>query len=106
MQIDHLSEHIENKLSRLDQQLANLREARQQVDEPAAQSVIDDDIATLLDTRARLLKSRSLAWRVHQLRQQTDPSTRDTRYRSLGLALMIFSGVALAGLIAMYFWLH
>ncbi|MDQ2078282.1 hypothetical protein [Marinimicrobium sp. ABcell2] len=105
MQIDNLSEQLDDKLSRLDQQLANLREARQQVDDAAAQSVIDDDIATLLDTRARLLKSRSLAWKVHQLRQQTDPNSRDTRYRSLGLALMVFSGFALAGLIAAYFWL-
>ena len=71
----------------------------------AAATVIDNDIATLLDTRARLLKSRSLAQRAHQLQQRTNPTERDTRYRTLGLALMIFSAVALVGLLASYFWL-
>lgn len=104
MQINHLSANIERNLARLDQQLANLRDARQQVDNAAA-TVIDNDIATLLDTRARLLKSRSLAQRAHQLQQRTNPTERDTRYRTLGLALMIFSAFALAGLLAGYFWL-
>lgn len=104
MSINHLSANIERNLARLDQQLANLRDARQQVDAAAA-TVIDNDIATLLDTRARLLKSRSLAQRAHQLQQRTNPTERDTRYRTLGLALMIFSAVALVGLLASYFWL-
>lgn len=106
MQIDKLSEQLEHKLTRLDQQLANLRAARQQVDDPDARGVIDQDIAILLDTRAKLIKSRSLALRVHQLRLQTDTSGRDTRYRGLGLALMIFSALAMAGIIAAYFWLR
>src|SRR5690625_2324428 len=104
MSINHLSANIERNLARLDQQLANLRDARQQVDAAAA-TAIDNDIATLLDTRARLLKSRSLAQRAHQLQQRPNPTQRDTRYRTLRLALMLFSTVVIVGLRARYFWL-
>lgn len=106
MQIDTITEQIDSKLRNLDQQLANLQAARKQVNDPNAQYVLDQDLKTLLETRAKLIKSRDLAGRVHQLRQQTEPDARDTRYRKLGLALMIFSGVAMAGVLAGYFWLR
>lgn len=106
MQIDNLSEQIDDKLVRLDQQLANLRAAREQVDDPQARGVIDSDIATLLETRAKLLKSRSLAVRVHQLRQETEHGSREAPFRGLGLTLMIFSAVVMVGIIAAFFWLR
>lgn len=106
MQIDTITEQINTKLRNLDQQLANLKAARKQVEDPNAQYVLDQDLKTLLETRAKLIKSRDLAGRVHQLRQQTEPNARDTRYRKLGLALMIFSGLAMAGILVGYFWLR
>ncbi len=106
MQIDTITEQIDIKLRNLDQQLANLRAARKQVEDPNAQYVLDQDLKTLLETRTKLIKSRNLAGRVYQLRQQTEPDARDTRYRKLGLALMIFSAIAMAGILAGYFWLR
>src|SRR5690606_11024334 len=107
MQIDNLSEQLDIKPARLEQQIANHRSARRQLDDPEAQDVIDSDIATLQETRAKLLKSRSLAWQVHELRkrQEMDASGRDTRYRQLGVALMIASAIAMAAIIATYVWL-
>lgn len=104
MQIDNLSANIEAKLNRLEQQLANLRDARERVaGDTNAQVVIDRDIQVLLDTRAKLLKSRDLAWQVHEISQQTQRQhQRDRRFQRLGLGLMIFSGVALVGLLAIY----
>jgi len=104
MQIDNISANIEAKLHRLEQQLANLRDAHTRVEsDPQAQAVIDRDIQVLLDTRAKLIKSRDLAWQVHQLDQKTKTQTRlDRRYQRLGLALIIFSGVALLGLLGIY----
>jgi len=104
MQIDNISANIEAKLHRLEQQLANLRDAHTRVDgDPEAQAVIERDIQVLLDTRAKLIKSRDLAWQVHQLDQKTKTQTRlGKRYQRLGLALIVFSGVALAGLLGVY----
>lgn len=104
MQIDHLSANIDAKLHRLEQQLANLRDARERVaGDDNAQMVIDRDIQILLDNRTKLLKSRDLAWQVHQISQSSQQQhQRDQRHRRLGLGLIIFSAVALAGLLALY----
>ena len=104
MQIDNISATIEAKLHRLEQQLANLHDAHSRVKgDPQARAVIEQDIQVLLDTRAKLIKSRDLAWQVHQLDQKIKTQTRlDKRYQRLGLALIIFSGVALAGLLGVY----
>lgn len=104
MQIDNISANIEAKLHRLEQQLANLRDAHARVERDIqAQSLIERDIQVLLDTRAKLIRSRDLAWQVHQLDQKTKTQTRlDRRYQRLGLALIIFSGVALVGLLGVY----
>lgn len=104
MQIDNISANIEAKLHRLEQQLANLRDAHARVEgDIQAQSLIERDIQVLLDTRAKLIRSRDLAWQVHQLDQKTKTQTRlDRRYQRLGLALIIFSGVALVGLLGVY----
>ena len=104
MQIDNISANIEAKLHRLEQQLANLRDALTRVDgDQQAQAVIERDIQVLLDTRAKLIKSCDLAWQVHQLDQKTKTQNRlDRRYQRLGLALIIFSGVALMGLLGVY----
>lgn len=104
MQIDHLSANIDAKLHRLEQQLANLRDAHERVaDDDNAQRVIDRDIQILLDHRAKLLKSRDLAWQVHQISQSSQQQhQRDQRHRRLGLGLIIVSAVALAGLLALY----
>lgn len=106
MQIDNLTASIDAKLLRLEQQLANLRDARERVaGDTNAQIVIDRDIQALLDTRAKLRRSRDLAWQVHEISQQTQQQhQRDRRHQRLGLALIVFSGVALAGLLVLY-WL-
>ncbi len=104
MQINDISANIDAKMHRLEQQLANLNDARERVSgDTDAQAVIDQDIQVLMDMRAKLVKSRDLAWQVHQLGQQTqEQNLRIRRHRRLGLGLIIFSGVALAGLLIVY----
>lgn len=104
MEIDKLTASIDAKLFRLEQQLANLRDARERVDGDAnAQIVIDRDIQALLDTRGKLRRSRDLAVQVHEISQQTQQQhQRDHRHQRMGLALIIFSGVALLGLLILY----
>lgn len=104
MQINDISANIEAKMHRLEQQLANLRDARERVrGDTNAQAVIDRDIQVLLDMRAKLVKSRDLAWQVHQIGQQTEAQNlRIRRHQKLGLGLIIFSGVALVGLLVVY----
>jgi len=104
MQIDRLTASIDTKLLRLEQQLANLRNARERVEGDAnAQMVIDRDIQALLDTRAKLRRSRDLAMQVHEISQQTQQQhQKDRRHQRMGLALIIFSGVALVGLLLLY----
>ncbi|WP_341937778.1 hypothetical protein [Marinimicrobium sp. C2-29] len=104
MQINDISANIDAKMHRLEQQLANLNDARERVSgDTDAQAVIDQDIQVLMDMRAKLVKSRDLAWQVHQLGQQTqEQNLRIRRHRRLGLGLIIFSGVALVGLLIVY----
>lgn len=108
MNIDDVSANIDAKRQRLEQQLANLRSAREQVAEDAsAVAVIDRDIQALLDTRDKLDRSRELVWQVHDIGQQTRQNDRkDRHYQRLGLALVGLGAVLLLGLGGLYlYWL-
>lgn len=104
MNFDDVSANIQSKMQRLEQQLANLRAARQRVEgDDAAVAVIDRDIGVLMETRAKLLRSRDLVQQVHHIGQQTQQQhRRDRFYQKLSLALIAFSGVALLALLGVY----
>lgn len=106
MNIDEVSTNIDQKRQRLEQELANLRAAREQVGNDAnAMAVIDHDINALLDTRAKLERSRELVWQVHSIGQQGQTQQRrDRLYHRLGLMLIALSAALLLGLGGLYLW--
>ncbi|MGD8174630.1 hypothetical protein [Marinimicrobium sp. ARAG 43.8] len=107
MKINEVSANIDDKLLHLEQQLANLRAARQRVEQDSgAVAVIDRDIQVLTDARAKLQRSRDLVWQVNDLSQQTQQQQRRDRfYQKLGLGLIALSGVALLGILLIYLFL-
>jgi|GEM_PF-582034 len=104
MKINEVSANIDDKMLRLEQQLANLRAARQRVEGDAgAVAVIDRDIQVLMETRAKLERSRELVWQVHDIGEQTrQQHQRDRFYQKLGVALIALSGLALLGILLIY----
>lgn len=87
MQIRQVSAALDHQLAQLDKQLKKL-EAQQNGQEPNAQ--LNQDIIALQQIRAKLIKSKDLAWRAHQLQDQNDEQRR-ARQRVIGLSLCTFS---------------
>jgi hypothetical protein len=87
MQIRQVSAALDHKLAQLDQQLKKL-EAQQISSEPNPQ--LEQDILALQQIRTKLVKSKDLAWRAHQLQHQNDEQSR-ARQRVIGLSLCAFS---------------
>ena len=90
MQIRQVSAALDQKLALLDQQLKKheAQRAQQNTSEPDPQ--LEQDILALQQVRAKLVKSKELAWRAHQLQFQSDEHSR-ARQRVIGLSLCIFS---------------
>jgi len=89
MQIRQVSAALDLKLAQLDQQLKKLEHQRTQ-QTAAQQPQLEQDIVALQKIRAKLIKSKEIAWRAHQLQDQNDEHSR-ARQRAIGLSLCIFS---------------
>lgn len=96
MQIRQLSAALDAKLAQLDQQLQRLEKQQQQA--PDQQLV--DEMAALNQIRDKLLKSKDIAWRAHQLRDDNDEQRR-ARQRMTGL---IMCGMSLLGAVALIYF--
>lgn len=93
MQIRQVSAALDRKLTQLDQQLKTLERERNQADASRDAAEIDSDITALLNIRNKLVKSKDIAWRAHQLQSQNDEQRR-ARQRLVGLSLC---GISLIG---------
>lgn len=98
MQIRQLSAALDAKLAQLDQQLLQLEQQLGQQTDKTDQQLLED-IAALHLIRAKLLKSKDLAWRAHKLQDDNDEHRR-ARQRVVGLLLC---GVSLAGAVALLY---
>ncbi len=90
MQIRQLSAALDTKLAQLDQQLKKLEAQRASQIGKESLMQLDQDIIALQQIRAKLIKSKDLAWRAHQLQHQNDEESR-ARQRAIGLSLCAFS---------------
>lgn len=104
MQIVELSANIDQKLAALEQQLKVLQ-ARHAQSQDATQTLqLETDMVALNKIKLKLLKSRDIAWRAHQLQRENAADQRQENLRVLGLWLCIFSGVAAIVLVGIVFW--
>jgi hypothetical protein len=90
MQIRQVSATLDRKLAQLDQQLKKLEEQRAPHNGSKPNPHIEQDILALQQMRIKLVKSKDIAWRAHQLQHQNDENGR-ARQRVIGLSLCIFS---------------
>jgi hypothetical protein len=97
MQIRQVSAALDLKLAQLDQQLKKLEQDRNQADAKESATQIDQDILALQKIRAKLVKSKDIAWRAHQLQSEGDEQQR-ARQRMIGLSLCAISVIG-AGLL-------
>lgn len=100
MQIRQVSAALDQKLAQLDQQLKKLET---QQNSSAPDPKLEQDILALQQIRTKLVKSKDLAWRAHQLQYENDEHNR-ARQRVIGLSLCIFSVIG-AGVL-LYFALN
>jgi hypothetical protein len=97
MQIRQISAVLDAKLAQLDQQLKQLEEQQQ---DNSTDPQLLNDIAALHQIRTKLLKSKDIAWRAHQLRDNGDEQRRK-RQRISGL---ILCGLSLIGAVALVYF--
>ena len=90
MQIRQVSAALDRKLAQLDQQLKKLEEQRAPHNGTAPNPQIEQDILALQQMRIKMVKSKDIAWRAHQLQHQNDEQGR-ARQRVIGLSLCILS---------------
>jgi len=100
MQIRQVSAALDHKLAQLDQQLKKLEQEQQNHSAPNPQ--LAQDILALQQIRTKLVKSKDLAWRAHQLQYQNDEQAR-ARQRVIGLSLCIFSVIGAGVLLYLVF---
>ena len=103
MQITELSARIDHKLTELDQQLAQLQSRHAEAQDPQQQQQLATDIRALTNIRTKLLKSKDIAWRAHELQNDRAENRRYDQQRLLGLVLCIISGAAALVLVGVYF---
>jgi len=105
MEINKLSAQLDQKLSELEQRLQQLLAKRQQTANAEDQAKLDGDIHALQLMRAKLIKSRDIAWRAHQLQNSHQELQSLQRKRQIGLALCIFSAVSAIILLGIFLWM-
>jgi len=99
MQIRQVSAALDHKLAQLDQQLKKLE---QQQDSATHNAQLEQNILALQKIRDKLVKSKELAWRAHQLQHANDEDSR-ARQRVIGLSLCAFSVIGAGVLIFLVF---
>lgn len=103
--IDELSTRLNDKLVSLQKQKLALQQAHQQMEDPAARQVIEEDMLVLGRIEQKLIKSRELAWQAYQLRQQSlIDAKRLNRRKLLGLGLFVFGTLGALILLGLLIW--
>lgn len=95
MQIRQVSAALDSKLAQLDKKLKQLELEQRTAPNPK----VDEDIEALHRVRAKLEKSKALAWRAHELQDQNNEARR-ARQRLIGLSLC---GISLIGAVVLLF---
>jgi hypothetical protein len=99
MKIEELSSTLDEKLAQANEQMQTLKQQRAEAGDQQLVRQLDRDIAALDAAQQKLLKSRAIAWRAHQLNEEMALSNRRIELeRRLGLGLIIASGVGLVAL--------
>jgi hypothetical protein len=91
MQIQQVSAALDSKLAQLDKKLKQLEQEQRNTPSPK----LDQDIEALQQVREKLVKSRALAWRAHELQDQGD-ETKRAQQRLIGLSLCAISLIGAA----------
>ncbi len=99
MHIRQISAALDTKLAQLDKQLKQLQDQQLRQGDNPEQSLLED-IAALNQMRNKLLKSKDIVWRAHQLRDDNDEQRR-ARQRALGLAMC---GLSLLGAVVLIYF--
>lgn len=99
MKIKQLSARIDQQLASVDAKLAELGDSSKDATTDASSQ---EERIALLNAREKLLKSKDLAWRAHNLQEQDDVQRQLRRTHQVGIALCLISVVAIIALIAGY----
>lgn len=91
MNIQQLSNNIDQKLAQLDKQLAALQ---QRLAAENNNEQLHKDIKALKQIKNKLQKSRNIMWQAHDLQRGSDQKRLQQR-RWLGIGLCVFSGLGL-----------
>lgn len=99
MKIKQLSARIDQQLATVDAKLAALGDSSKDATTDASSQ---EERIALLNAREKLLKSKDLAWRAHNLQEQDGELRQIRRTHYMGLALCLISVVAILALIVVY----
>ena len=95
MNIQQLSDNIDQKIAQIDKQLATLGH---RLTTEANAEQLHKDRAALEQIKSKLQKSRTIMWQAHELQRGTDQK-RLREKRLLGIGLCVVSGLGLLALL-------
>lgn len=104
MQIQELSATLDMKLAQLEQRRSALESQLQQSNSADEREQLSKDLAALAQIGSKLVKSKELAWRAHELQDNPQEQQR-ARQRLIGLSLCGLSLLG-AGLLLSYLLLN
>lgn len=100
MNIQQISNNIDQKLAQLDQQLVQIHAQLASTDNNREQLL--KDALALEQIKSKLQKSRNIMWQAHELERGSD--RKRTREKHLfGLALLVISSLGLLGMLFLMF---
>jgi hypothetical protein len=104
MQIQELSAVLDSKLAQLEQQRKTLEEQLKYAQSAAEREQLSKDLAALGQIGTKLVKSKELAWRAHDLQDNQRERSRANQ-RLIGLSLCVVSLLG-AGLLLSFLFLN
>lgn len=105
MNIQQISNNIDQKLAQLDQQLVQIHAQLANTDNHSEQLLREQllkDAIALEQIKTKLQKSRNIMWQAHELERGSDRK-RTREKHLLGLALLAISGLGVVGLLFIAF---
>jgi len=102
MNIQEISDNIDQKVAQIDNQLASLQHklSSENISDETTNDQLQKDAAALKRIKVKLLKSRNIMWEAHELQRGTDQK-RLREKRWLGIALCVVSALGLLAILIM-----
>ena len=105
MDIQTISSNIDDNLEKLEKELLSRQEQLQHCQDAESIKALEKDIDALNTVKKKLITSKDIAWRAHNLRQESEHHMSRSRFGII-LWLLAFISIFLLGYVAINLIVH